>query len=148
MTLKDLGLSNVKNEKRIVVSEYEGTVNIINITKPHTIIRRSEELGINPSEIFVRVTVTDGDSTSVLSNKLKFIGQKDYENLLKAQESGTPVTLHITTYKNELRKDLDAFFYVVKEMSTDKLFAQIKETEKNKSTVKSVVKRLEDKLRN
>lgn len=148
MTLKDLGLSNVENEKRIAVSEYEGTVNIVNITKTYTIIRRAEELGINPGEVFVRVTVTDGDSTSVLSNKLKFIGQKDYENLIKAQESGTPVTLHITTYKNELRNNLDAFFYIVKETSTDKLFAQIKETEKNKSTVKSVVKRLEDKLKN
>jgi hypothetical protein len=151
MKLKDLGLESVDNVKREVLNEYEGKVKILNVTNPENIIRRANQLGIDPSEVFVRVTVSDGEDNIVLSNKLKFIGEKDYQELIDAKDTGKELLIHVTTYEssNESRDGQpDAFFYVVHSMTAKDLFAKVntsKDTKTSDTTAEEVIKRIKNR---
>lgn len=93
------------------------------VSTPSTIQRVALDKGINPQEVFVRVTFEYKGEQFTASNKLRFLTKAGYEELLKAAETGSKMKFVV---------DIDnGFFYVEKDVSIDSLFAQ--EVEKKDS---------------
>lgn len=89
---------------------------IKNVSSPSTIQRVALDKGINPQEVFVRVTFEHKGEQYTASNKLRFLTKAGYEELLKAVETKEPMKFVV---------DIDnGFFYVEKDVSIDSLFAQ------------------------
>jgi hypothetical protein len=74
----------------------ELSVVITSVTSPATIKRIAEDHGLNPQEVFVRVGFKLGEDEYMSSNKLRFFGQKGYEQLLEAKNSGEPISITLT----------------------------------------------------
>lgn len=86
------------------------------VSSPSSIQRVAEDKGINPQEVFVRVTFECKGEQYSVSNKLRFLTKKGYEELLDAAKTGKKMKFVV---------DIDnGFFYVEKDVSIDSLFAQ------------------------
>jgi hypothetical protein len=97
-------MANVRIEKAIVKG----------VSSPDTIQRIAEEKGLNPQEVFVRLTFETGGKEFVASNKLRFLGKKGYEQLVKVKSSGETVDITVDTEKE--------FFYLNNGTTVDDLF--------------------------
>lgn len=87
-----------------------------NVSSPSSIQRVALDKGINPQEVFVRVTFEFKGQQFTASNKLRFLTKAGYEELLDAAKTGEPMKFVV---------DIDnGFFYVEKDVSIDSLFAQ------------------------
>ena len=87
-----------------------------NVSSPSTIQRVALDKGINPQEVFVRVTFEYNGKEFAASNRLRFLTKAGYEELLKAVETAEPMKFVV---------DIDnGFFYIEKDVSIDSLFAQ------------------------
>lgn len=87
-----------------------------NVSSPSSIQRVALDKGINPQEVFVRVTFEFKGQQFTASNKLRFLTKAGYEELLKAVETKEAMKFVV---------DIDnGFFYVEKDVSIDSLFAQ------------------------
>lgn len=87
-----------------------------NVSSPSSIQRVALDKGINPQEVFVRVTFEFKGQQFTASNKLRFLTKAGYEELLNAAKTGEPMKFVV---------DIDnGFFYVEKDVSIDSLFAQ------------------------
>ena len=105
-------------EKKITESRKTVCENVIikNVSSPSTIQRIATEKGINPQEVYVRVTFEYKGNDFTASNKLRFLGKSGYEELLNAMKNKTPMRFVV---------DIDkGFFYVENDVSIDSLFAQ------------------------
>lgn len=87
-----------------------------NVSSPSSIQRVALDKGINPQEVFVRVTFEFKGQQFTASNKLRFLTKAGYEELLNAAKTGESMKFVV---------DIDnGFFYVEKDVSIDSLFAQ------------------------
>ena len=84
------------------------------VSSPDTIQRIAGERGLNPQEVFVRLTFETEGQEFVASNKLRFLGKQGYEKLIKAKDSGETVDITVDTEKE--------FFYINNNTSVDDLF--------------------------
>lgn len=94
---------------------------IKNVSSPSTIVSIAESKGINPLEVFVRVTFEYNEKEFKVSQQLRFLNESDYNMLLEASKNEGTVDLTITH---------SGFFYVTKKVSVSDLF-------KDKDTLKS-----------
>lgn len=94
---------------------------IKNVSSPSTIANIAESKGINPLEVFVRVTFEYNEKEFKVSQQLRFINESDYNKLLEASKNEGTVDLTVTN---------SGFFYVTKKISVSDLF-------KDKDTLKS-----------
>lgn len=86
------------------------------VSTPSTIQRVALDKGINPQEVFVRVTFEYKGEQFTASNKLRFLTKAGYEELLNAVTTGEKMKFVV---------DIDnGFFYVEKDVSIDSLFEQ------------------------
>lgn len=124
---KNLAVEVNKEEKvmevRLAASKSMDLKNckIKNVSSPSTIVSIAESKGINPLEVFVRVTFEYNDKEFKVSQQLRFINESDYNMLLEASKNEGTVDLTVTN---------SGFFYVTKKVSVSDLF-------KNKDTLKS-----------
>ena len=86
------------------------------ISTPTMIQRVAQDKGINPQEVFVRVTFEYGGKDVVVSNKLRYLTKAGYVELTTAVANKTPVTLEVDT--------MSGFFHVVKDIKVDDLFKE------------------------
>jgi hypothetical protein len=86
------------------------------VSTPSTIQRVALDKGINPQEVFVRVTFEYKGEQFTASNKLRFLTKAGYEELLNAVTTGEKMKFVV---------DIDnGFFYVEKDVPIDSLFEQ------------------------
>lgn len=105
-------LSTKKEPVKIVV---DGAV-IKSVSSPSSIQSVAKDRGINPQEVFVRVTFDYKGTEVKVSNKLRFLTKAGYMELLEAQKNQTPMKLVVDT-ANE-------FFYIEHDVSVDDLFKE------------------------
>ena len=86
------------------------------VSSPETIKRIATERKLNPQEVFVRLTFEVNGTEYVASNKLRFLGEKDYTELLNLKEANGTVDITIDT-ENE-------FFYVNHDVAVADLFKE------------------------
>ena len=92
------------------------SVIVKSVSTPSTIQRVALDKGINPQEVFVRVTFEYKGEQFTASNKLRFLTKAGYEELLNAVTTGEKMKFVV---------DIDnGFFYVEKDVSIDRLFEQ------------------------
>ena len=105
-------LSTKKEPVKIIV---DGAV-IKSVSSPSSIQSVAKDRGINPQEVFVRVTFDYKGTEVKLSNKLRFLTKAGYTELLEAQKTQKPMKLVVDT-ANE-------FFYIEHDVSIDDLFKE------------------------
>lgn len=126
-TKKKLAVEDNKEEKVMEVKLADSksmdlkNCKIKNVSSPSTIVSIAESKGINPLEVFVRVTFKYNKKEFKVSQQLRFINESDYNMLLEASKNEGTVDLTVTN---------SGFFYVTKKVSVSDLF-------KNKGTLKS-----------
>jgi hypothetical protein len=125
-TTKQAGAAKAAVETKAAVAEVkkftkgrmitcDGVV-VKSVSSPSSIQRVAIDKGINPQEVFVRVTFEFKGEEFAASNKLRFLTKAGYQELLDAEKSGTKMKFVV---------DIDnGFFYVEKDVSIDSLFAQ------------------------
>jgi hypothetical protein len=86
------------------------------VSSPETINRIATERKLNPQEVFVRLTFETNGVEYVASNKLRFLGEKDYTELLKLKETNGTVDITVDT-ENE-------FFYINHNVAVADLFKE------------------------
>lgn len=106
-------ITTVKSERNTVV--VNGAV-IKTVSSPSTIQRVAVDKGVNPQEVFVRVTFEYEGKEFGVSNKLRFLTKAGYNELLEAQKNKTPMKLAVDTESG--------FFYIEKDVSIDDLFKE------------------------
>ena len=104
-------IKNQVRKKNIVI--VKDTI-IKQVSTPSTIQRVAVDKGINPQEVYVRVTFEYGGKEFGVSNKLRFLTKAGYEELIKAKENKTAMTLAVDTESG--------FFYIEKDIKVDDLF--------------------------
>ena len=97
-------MANVRIEKAIVKE----------VSSPETVARIAKDRGLNPQEVFVRLTIEVEGDEYVVSNKLRFLGKEGYKTLLEAKEKGDTVDITVDTEKE--------FFYLNTGATLDDLF--------------------------
>ena len=106
-------VTTVKSERSTVT--VDGAI-IKTVSSPSTIQRVAIDKGVNPQEVFVRVTFEYGGKEFGVSNKLRFLTKAGYNELLEAQKNKTPMKLAVDTESG--------FFYIEKDVSVDDLFKE------------------------
>lgn len=104
-------IKNQVRQKNVVI--VKDTI-IKQVSTPSTIQRIAIDKGINPQEVYVRVTFEYGGKEFGVSNKLRFLTKAGYEELIKAKENKTAMTLAVDTESG--------FFYIEKDIKIDDLF--------------------------
>ena len=84
------------------------------VSLPDTIKRIAEDKSLNPQEVFVRLTFEVDGEEYTASNKLRFLGKKGYEQLVKAKDNNETVDITVDVEKE--------FFYMNSNTSVDDLF--------------------------
>lgn len=84
------------------------------VSSPDTIKRIAEDKSLNPQEVFVRLTFEVNGEEYTASNKLRFLGKKGYEQLVKAKDNNETVDITVDVEKE--------FFYMNSNTSVDDLF--------------------------
>ena len=118
--------SKVKNQVKVEVvaeaTKKERNIVIVDdciikqVSSPSTIQRVAVDKGVNPQEVYVRVTFEYKGKEFGVSNKLRFLTKAEYEELIKAQQNKTPMKLAVDTESG--------FFYIEKDVSVDDLFKE------------------------
>lgn len=118
--------SKVKNQAKVEVvaeaTKKERNIVIVDdciikqVSSPSTIQRVAVDKGVNPQEVYVRVTFEHKGKEFGVSNKLRFLTKAGYEELIKAQKDKTPMKLAVDTESG--------FFYIEKDVSIDDLFKE------------------------
>lgn len=106
-------ISEIKREKNIVI--VEGAI-IKQVSSPSTIQRVAVDKGVNPQEVYVRVTFEYGGKEFGVSNKLRFLTKAGYAELISAQKNATPMKLAVDVESG--------FFYIEKDVQIDDLFKE------------------------
>lgn len=101
-----------KPESKVTI---EGAV-IKQVSSPSTLQRVATDKGINPQEVFVRVTFEYAGNQFAVSNKLKFLTKAGYIELIEAQKTGKAMKLTVDTESG--------FFYIEHDVSVDDLFKE------------------------
>lgn len=115
----------------------EADVVITSITSPGKIAEVAKIHGLNPQEVFVRVSfrIADSENTTEYkaSNKLRFLTAKGYERLLESKKESTAI--NVTLSKSEDQDE--AFIYVNPEenVSIEDLFSIPVEKEDNRADI-------------
>lgn len=104
----------MKGIKKMAKVKCENVV-IKSVSSADTIMRVAKDRGINPQEVFVRIVFEHEGEEYKASNKLRFIGKTDYEELVKAATEGTAMCITVDT-ENE-------YFYIEHNTTVDQLFA-------------------------
>ena len=104
-------IKNQVRQKNVVIVK---DAVIKQVSTPSTIQRVAIDKGINPQEVYVRVTFEYGGKEFGVSNKLRFLTKAGYEELIKAKENKTAMTLAVDTESG--------FFYIEKDIKVDDLF--------------------------
>lgn len=104
-------VANTKKEKHIVI--VDGAI-IKQVSSPATLQRVAIDKGINPQEVFVRVTFEYRSVDIEVSNKLRFLTKAGYLELIEAQKAQKPMKLAVDVNSG--------FFYIEKDVSVDDLF--------------------------
>jgi hypothetical protein len=115
-------MANKKTEIQTVKAETTNTVAkvtvndaiVVNVTSPSTIDRIAKEKNINPQEVFVRCTFQYNGMQFTASNKLRFLTNAGYTELLEAKEKKTPMKFVVDVEKE--------FFYIEHDVAVDSLF--------------------------
>lgn len=115
---------NVVKEKDIVI--VDGVI-IKQVSSPSVIASVAKDRGINPQEVFVRITFEYKGDEFGASNKLRILTKTGYEELLNAQKNKTPMKLAVDRASD--------FFYIERDVKIDDLF---KEEVKRADTRKSL----------
>lgn len=84
------------------------------VSSPSTIQRVAVDKGVNPQEVFVRVTFEYAGKEFGVANKLRFLTKAGYMELIEAQKNKTPMKLAVDVESG--------FFYIEKDVSVDDLF--------------------------
>ena len=108
--MEKIQVSEKKERQTIVV---EGAV-IKQVSSPATIQRVAVDKGINPQEVYVRVTFEYMGKEFGVSNKLRFLTKAGYVELVEAQKNKTPMRLAVDVESG--------FFYIEKDIKVDDLF--------------------------
>ena len=111
--IEAVAVTTAKSERNTVT--VDGAV-IKTVSSPSTIQRVAVDKGVNPQEVFVRVTFEYGGKEFGVSNKLRFLTKAGYNELLEAQKNKTPMKLAVDTDSG--------FFYIEKNVSVDDLFKE------------------------
>ena len=106
-------VETVKKEREFITVE---DVIIKQVSSPATIQRVAVDKGINPQEVYVRVTFEFKGKEFGVSNKLRFLTKAGYEELVAAQKNKTPMKLAVDVESG--------FFYIEKNVSVDDLFKE------------------------
>jgi hypothetical protein len=72
-------------------------VKIQSVTSPSTVQNIALEKGITEPEVYVRITFAYDGETYGASNKLKFLRQDGYQELLDAKQNQTPIKIDVTS---------------------------------------------------
>jgi hypothetical protein len=70
---------------------------IQSVTSPSTISNIATEKNIDTQEVYVRITFKYAGEVYGASNKLKFLRQDGYQELLDAKQSAAPIKLDVTS---------------------------------------------------
>jgi hypothetical protein len=109
-TAAEIITSSKKEPVKITV---DGAI-VKSISSPSTIQSVAQDKGINPQEVFVRVTLEYMGTEVKVSNKLRFLTKAGYQELLDAQKTKKPMKF-VVDVANE-------FFYIERDVSVDDLF--------------------------
>lgn len=109
-TAAEIITSSKKEPVKITV---DGAI-VKSISSPSTIQSVAQDKGINPQEVFVRVTLEYMGTEVKVSNKLRFLTKAGYQELLDAQKTKKPMKF-VVDVANE-------FFYIERDVSIDDLF--------------------------
>lgn len=101
-----------KSESKVTIEE----AIIKQVSSPSTLQRVATDKGINPQEVFVRVTFEYEENQFAVSNKLKFLTKAGYIELIEAQKTGKAMKLTVDTE--------NGFFYIEHDVSVDDLFKE------------------------
>ena len=113
-------MQNVKKESLKVTLE---NVEVVNITSASNIARIAQERSLNPQDVFVRCTFKYDQNEFTASNKLRFLGQSGYQELLDAIKNKTPMKFTVDIN--------NGFFYIEHDVSIESLFAVPVETKED-----------------
>lgn len=111
--IETVAVQTPKKESTVVT--VEGAI-IKQVSSPSTVQRVAVDKGINPQEVFIRVTFEFKGKEFGVSNKLKFLTKAGYTELIEAQKNKTPMKLSVDTESG--------FFYIEKDVSVDELFKE------------------------
>lgn len=100
----------IKEKDMVIVKE----AIIKSVSTPSTIQRVAVDKGVNPQEVFVRVSFEYNGQLFQVSNKLKFLTKAGYNELVEAQKDAKPIQLAVDRNSG--------FFYIEKDVSVDDLF--------------------------
>ena len=109
-TAAEIITSSKKEPVKIIV---DGAI-VKSVSSPSTIQSVAQDKGINPQEVFVRVTLEYMGTEVKVSNKLRFLTKAGYQELLDAQKTKKPMKF-VVDVANE-------FFYIERDVSVDDLF--------------------------
>lgn len=122
-------VKTVAKEKDIVIVD---NVIIKQVSSPSTIASVAKDKGINPQEVFVRVTFEYSGDEFGVSQKLRILTKAGYQELLDAQKNKTPMKLAVDRASE--------FFYIEKDISVDDLFKEeVKRSDSRKSLASLLV---------
>lgn len=117
------------------------SVKILSVSSPRTVMATAQSLGLNPQEVFVRVTFEHEGQEYTGSNQLGILGETDYKTLLKARDEGTLLDLTVVRSINPKTGENSEFLYVETGVVVEDLF---KEPKPVKTSSKSERKSLAD----
>lgn len=127
----ELGLKRIDKSLAQPVEAQTIEVVIQSVSSPSTINNIAMERSISPLDVYVRITFSYEGETYGASNKLRFLREDGYQDLLNAKQSGSPIKIDVTS--NE-------WFYIHKpRMAVKELF---------QTTPAAKVKSIVDKLFN
>ena len=109
---KKIEVQNVEAKNREFIT-VEGAV-IKQVSSPSTLQRVAVDKGINPQEVYVRVTFEYKGKEFGVANKLRFLTKAGYVELVEAQKNKTPMKLAVDVESG--------FFYIEKDVKIDDLF--------------------------
>jgi hypothetical protein len=132
-------LKNVKvNEsvKRIPVKN----VKVMGVTSPANVARIARERGINPQEVFVRVTFEHEGEQYTASNKLYILGKDIYQKLLNIMGTDEKINIELSISKVD---PTNAFIYVEEDsVDVDSLFTEEVKRTDTRSSLSSLLNKL------
>lgn len=117
-----------KKEKNVVTVE---NCIIKQVSSPSTIQRVAVDKGVNPQEVFVRVTFEVGGKEFGVSNKLRFLTKAGYLELIESQKNKTPMKLAVDV--------VSGFFYIEKDVSVDDLFKEAVTSSANRTDLAALL---------
>ena len=133
--MKELKVVKSESSKRIQVKN----VKIVGVTSPASVARIAKEHGLNPQEVFIRVTFEHEGEQYTASNKLYILGKETYQKLLNIMGTDNKINIELSISKVD---PSSAFIYVEDKVDIDSLFTEeVKKTD-NRSSLSSLLDKL------